>query len=185
MISLFSLALLFARIGLFTYGGGMASLPFLYNAFVVETGWLTAQSFTEMTALAQMTPGPIVLNAATLLGYRFGGFVGSLVCTASVIAAPLCVVIALMVLLHKAKGTAALWVDRIRVAMRPVVAALLLASLWSIAQPVIHRPVLWPLVPLSLALWVKSKTIQLYPQIMLFLAGLLALGASLMSLLQL
>lgn len=175
MIRLF---FIFARIGLLTYGGGLASLPFLYQTFVLENGWMTAGAFAEVTALAQMTPGPIVLNAATMLGWRFGGMWGSIACSAGVVAAPLLVVGALMWVIRTASGKAALWVDRVRMAMRPVVAAMLVASLWSIARPVAGRPVLWPLTLLAACLWWKSAFIRSYPQVMLFACALAALAAS-------
>ena len=90
-----TLVLLFAKVSLLTFGSGLASLPFLYQVFVVEEGWLTTHEFSSTIALAQMTPGPIILNSATLIGYRKLGFAGSILGTASVVVAPLMVVMLL------------------------------------------------------------------------------------------
>ena len=64
-----TLVLLFAKVSLLTFGSGLASLPFLYQVFVVEEGWLTTHEFSSTIALAQMTPGPIGINSATYCGY--------------------------------------------------------------------------------------------------------------------
>ena len=87
MTDLIALFFIFAKVSLLTFGGGLASLPFLYEVFVTEKAWLTAGVFSETVALAQMTPGPIILNSATLLGYRFAGLAGSITGTVDVVVA--------------------------------------------------------------------------------------------------
>ncbi|MGI6074917.1 MAG: chromate transporter [Pyramidobacter sp.] len=162
------LFLIFAKVSLLTFGGGLASLPFLYQAFVVDYHWLNAQVFSETIALAQMTPGPIILNSATLLGYRHLGTVGSIIGTTSVVLAPLTVVIALDWIFKNASGRARLWVDRIRIAMRPVVAGLLIVALWTVALPVIHKAILWGFTGLSALLYFTVPFLKKYPQALLF-----------------
>lgn len=176
MMSLFTLAWTFAKVSILTYGGGLASLPFLYQVFITENHWMTPQVFNETVALAQMTPGPIILNAATMLGYRFAGFVGSLVATTAVIAAPLLVVIPLVWIFHNASGRAKVWVDRIRIAMRPVVAGLLAVALWTVALPVFRNKQLWPLAAVSAGLWFVPF-MRKYPQLLLILMALLGVVA--------
>ena len=107
------LFLLFAKVSLLTFGGGLASLPFLYQVFVTDHSWMTDAMFSETIALAQMTPGPIILNSATLLGYRHMGMAGSLVATSAVTISPLLVVMALDWVFKHASGRARLWVDRL------------------------------------------------------------------------
>lgn len=175
--SLIGLFFIFARIGLVTFGGGLASIPFLYNAFVTSTGWMTAAQFSEVISLAQMTPGPIVINAATLLGFRYGGgLIGALVATGATAAAPLLVVGLLMWCLSHAKGRAKTVVDRVRGAMKPVILAMLITSLWSLARPLLHRPFFFVFTVLTaLALW-KSSFFRAYPQVLLFFFALVSLG---------
>ena len=70
----------FFRIGLFTIGGGLASLPLLYNE-MVDGGFLSRQEFIDMLAVSQSTPGPIGINMATYTGYKIAGISGSIAAT--------------------------------------------------------------------------------------------------------
>ncbi len=181
------LFLLFAKVSLLTFGGGLASLPFLHQVFVTDYGWMTDAAFSETIALAQMTPGPIILNSATLLGYRHLGMFGSLVATFAVVIAPLLVVMVLDWIFKHASGKARLWVDRVRVAMRPVVAGLLIVALWTVAMPVVHKSILWGFSAVSAALLFTVPFLKKYQQALLFgmavlttilyACGLTALGA--------
>ncbi|MBR5856903.1 MAG: chromate transporter [Bacteroidales bacterium] len=75
----------FFIIGTFTFGGGYAMLSLIQNEVVVNHQWITAQEFTDMVAISQMTPGPIGINSATYVGYAVSGnFFGSLVATIAV-----------------------------------------------------------------------------------------------------
>ena len=68
----------FVKVGLFTFGGGYASLPFLYS--MIETyGWFTQQQLTQLIAISGITPGPIGLNMATFAGYETLGIKGALI----------------------------------------------------------------------------------------------------------
>lgn len=59
----------FFKIGLFGFGGGYAMLSMIQGEVVTRHGWLTAQEFTDIVAISQMTPGPIGINSATYVGY--------------------------------------------------------------------------------------------------------------------
>ena len=75
----------FFIIGLFTFGGGYAMLSLIQNEVVVNHAWVTAQQFTDMVAISQMTPGPIGINSATYVGYAVtGNIFGSIVATFAV-----------------------------------------------------------------------------------------------------
>ncbi|NLZ73469.1 MAG: chromate transporter [Bacteroidales bacterium] len=60
---------IFFKIGLFGFGGGYAMLSLIQGEVVVKHNWLTAQEFTDIVAISQMTPGPIGINTATYVGY--------------------------------------------------------------------------------------------------------------------
>lgn len=68
----------FFKTGLFAVGGGMATLPFLYD-MAERTGWFTAAQLADMIAVSESTPGPIGVNMATYVGYVSGGVGGALV----------------------------------------------------------------------------------------------------------
>ena len=71
----------FLQVGLFSFGGGMVSITLLMQKVVIEKAWITAQTFNDLIAIAESTPGPIAINCATFTGYKQAGFVGSLAAT--------------------------------------------------------------------------------------------------------
>ena len=73
------------KIGLFTFGGGYAMIALLEHEFVEKKQYIEKDEFLDMVAIAESTPGPIAINAATYLGYKRLGFLGSLVATVGVI----------------------------------------------------------------------------------------------------
>lgn len=81
---LLDLFLTFAKIGLFTFGGGYAMIPIIENQCVEIKHWITNDEMMNMTVIAESTPGPIAINCATFTGYKKAGFVGALVATLGV-----------------------------------------------------------------------------------------------------
>ena len=78
---LLQLFLTMFKIGLFTFGGGYAMVAVFENEFVSNKNWIEREEFTDLIAIAESTPGPIAINSATYIGYRVGGFWGSVVST--------------------------------------------------------------------------------------------------------
>ena len=83
MTPFLNLFLMFFRIGLFSFGGGYAMLPLIFQG-VQEFGIMTASDFSRLVALSQVTPGPIAVNAATYVGYQYAGVGGAAVATIGV-----------------------------------------------------------------------------------------------------
>ena len=79
-----SLFLTLMKIGLFTFGGGYAMIALLENEFVSKRKWLDKEEFLDMVAIAESTPGPIAINAATYIGYKNAGFLGAILATVGV-----------------------------------------------------------------------------------------------------
>ena len=69
------------KIGLFTFGGGYAMIALLENEFVEKKKWLKKDEFLDVAAIAESTPGPIAINAATYIGYKNAGLIGSIMAT--------------------------------------------------------------------------------------------------------
>ncbi len=69
------------KIGAFTFGGRLAMLSLLENEFVSKREWIKKDEFLDMVAISESTPGPIAINSATYIGYKIGGFLGSVVAT--------------------------------------------------------------------------------------------------------
>ena len=76
-----SLFLTMLKIGLFTFGGGYAMIAMLENEFVEKKKWLDKDEFLDIAAIAESTPGPIAINAATYIGYKNSGMIGSMIAT--------------------------------------------------------------------------------------------------------
>ena len=78
---LFELFYIFARIGLFTFGGGYAMISIIEDICVEHKKWITHEEMMNMTVIAESTPGPIAINCATYVGYKLAGFWGATVAT--------------------------------------------------------------------------------------------------------
>lgn len=73
------LALVFLKIGLFTFGGGYAMVPLLAAEFVTGRKWIGEEEFLDIISIAESTPGPIAINMATYIGYKMAGIGGAAV----------------------------------------------------------------------------------------------------------
>ena len=82
---LIDLFLTFAKIGLFTFGGGYAMLSIIENNCVERKQWITHDEMINITVIAESTPGPIAINCATFTGYKKTGFIGALAATLGMI----------------------------------------------------------------------------------------------------
>ena len=92
---LLSLFLTFAKIGLFTFGGGYAMIALIENTCVEKKQWITHDEMMNITVIAESTPGPIAINCATYVGYKQGGFPGSLAATLGMILPSFCIIFAI------------------------------------------------------------------------------------------
>ena len=90
----------FFKTGLFAVGGGMATLPFMYD-ISDKTGWFTHRMLADMVAVSESTPGPIGVNMATYVGFVTGGVPGAVVATVGLVT-PSVIVILLIARVLKA-----------------------------------------------------------------------------------
>ena len=116
----------FFKIGAFSFGGGYAMLPLLEKEVIKTHGWMNAREFVDIFAISEMTPGPIAVNAATFLGYKVGGVLGSAVATLSVILPSFIVISLIFISLNKFKNSP--YVDMIFTGIRPIVLGLIAAA---------------------------------------------------------
>ena len=82
---LFELLWVFAKIGLFTFGGGYAMLALIENAVVTEKKWLTHEDMMNVIVVAESTPGPIAINCATYTGWRQARLPGAIAATVGMV----------------------------------------------------------------------------------------------------
>ena len=78
---LYELFYTFAKIGLFTFGGGYAMISIIENICVERKRWISQEEMMNMTVIAESTPGPIAINCATYVGYKMAGIAGATVAT--------------------------------------------------------------------------------------------------------
>ena len=85
MKELVTIFLTFLRIGAFTFGGGYAMIPLIQKEAVENHKWVTDEDILNVVAIAESTPGPIAINAATFVGYQVAGFPGAVAATLGVV----------------------------------------------------------------------------------------------------
>ena len=128
------LFLSFLQVGLFSIGGGYAAMPLIQSQVVGAHGWLTMNEFTDLITIAEMTPGPIAINAATFVGVRIAGPSGAVVATLACIL-PSCFIVSLLAFIYfRYKRLSAL--QSVLASLRPAVVALIAAAGLSILRVV-------------------------------------------------
>lgn len=122
----------FFKIGAFSFGGGYAMLPLLEEAVIKNHGWMSQTEFIDIFAISEMTPGPIAVNAATFVGYRVAGVLGSAVATMAVILPSFIIISLIFIFLNKFKNSP--YVDWIFKGIRPVILGLIASAGVTVAQ---------------------------------------------------
>ena len=126
---LFSLFFTFLKIGLFTFGGGYAMIPLIQRETVDNKKWINDEDILEIIAIAESTPGPIAINAATFIGYRVGGFFGALAATVGVVLPSFVIITAISFVLAAFQNV--VWIRYAFNGIRAGVLALIVKALWS------------------------------------------------------
>lgn len=124
------LFLTFARIGLFTFGGGYAMIPLIQRECVNNKGWVSDSDILDVVAIAESTPGPIAINAATFIGRQLAGAGGALCATLGVVLPSFTIIILISYVLeafsHLTAVKYAFW------GIRAGVLALIFRALWTL-----------------------------------------------------
>ena len=132
MSTLLLLLFTFFKIGLFAVGGGLATLPFLTELSNQYPHWFAAPTLGDIVAIAESTPGPIGVNAATFAGYCCGGVPGAIVATLSLVAPSIIIVSIIAHFLERYQNSRL--VQNAFSGLRPAVAGLISASAYSLIQ---------------------------------------------------
>jgi chromate transporter len=115
----------FFKTGLFAVGGGMATLPFLYD-MSARTGWFTQARLADMIAVSESTPGPIGVNMATYVGFETAGIPGAVVATLGLICPSIIIIILIARVLKQFRESKT--VDAVFYGLRPCSIALIAAA---------------------------------------------------------
>lgn len=115
----------FFKTGLFAVGGGMATLPFLYD-MAAKTGWFTAGNLADMIAVSESTPGPIGVNMATYVGFHTAGIPGAVIATLGLITPEIIIILLIARVLQQFRQNKT--VDAAFYGLRPCSVALIAAA---------------------------------------------------------
>ena len=119
----------FFKIGAFTFGGGLAMIPLIQKEAVENHGWVTDDDILEIVAIAESTPGPIAINAATFVGYRAAGILGSAAATFGTVLPSFLIILVISYVLGQFQQIPA--VQYAFWGIRAGVVAMLIKSLWT------------------------------------------------------
>lgn len=123
---LFTLFLAFVQVGLFSVGGGYAAIPLIQEQIVNIHNLLTLEEFSDLVTVAEMTPGPILINAATFVGMQVGGLPGVVLCSVGCVIPSFCICLVLAHFYYKYRAVKG--VQTVLGAMRPAVVALIASA---------------------------------------------------------
>ena len=170
----------FAKVGLFAIGGGLATLPFLYD--MADTiGWFTAADVANMIAVSESTPGALGINMATYAGYITAGVPGGIVATLGLISPSILVILIIARMLGKFKDSPL--VQKGLYGLRPASVALVAAAGVSVAEVTLvslpsieagawSSAVIWPAVALGAVIFIAQRKFpKIHPVAFIVFAG--------------
>ena len=134
---LVQLFLEFCRVGLFSVGGGLATIPFLTD-LGERTGWFSPGDLANMIAISESTPGPMGVNMATYVGFHTAGVVGGIVATVGLIFPSVVIILIIAGFLEKFRQSKA--VDAVFYGLRAASVALITAALLQVAKIALLTP---------------------------------------------
>ena len=120
------LFLAFLQIGAFSFGGGYAAMPRIQSQVIDRYGWLTLSDFADLVTIAEMTPGPIAINAASFVGNQVAGIPGALIATFGLVLPP-CGIVTILALIYTRYKNMALLQGALKM-LRPAVIILIFAA---------------------------------------------------------
>lgn len=177
----------FFKTGLFSVGGGLATLPFIYD-MSDKTMWFTYQQIADMVAVAESTPGPIGINMATYVGYTTGGVLGSLVATLGIVTPAIIIILIIATCLRKFRDSQL--VNNAFYGLRPASTALIAAAGLSVvlislvdtaayqATGALSDLFCWKAIVLAVVVWLLTNVVKptkkLHP--IVFIAGSAVVG---------
>lgn len=153
----------FCKVGLFSVGGGLATIPFLSD-LADRTGWYTSGQLADMIAISESTPGPIGVNMATYVGYTCAGVPGGIVSTLGLIFPSLIIILIIAGFLNKFRDSRI--VDSVFYGLRAASVALITAALLQVASIALMNHTTasgdtqlfyWPAIILAAAIFIASK----------------------------
>ncbi len=179
---LIELYIRFFLVGLFSVGGGLATLPFLYE-MSKTTGWFTTQDISNLVAISESTPGPMGINMSTYVGYITGGIPGGIIGPLGLITPSIVVIIIISVFLNKFKESKT--VQNAFYGLRPASAALIasaglgilkLAFIGSSLNAQVFKSTSFIVsVVLAAAIYIAIKKVKLHPVVFIAISAVVGI----------
>ena len=121
--TLVTLYLTFCKVGVMTFGGGLAMMPMLQKELIEKRGWITDEDLIDYYAIGQSTPGIVAVNVSTFVGYKKAGIAGGIIGTAGIVTPSLIIIMVLANLISSVNDYP--WVQKALSGVNVAVAALL------------------------------------------------------------
>ncbi|MEG0069769.1 chromate transporter [Cetobacterium sp.] len=132
---MFELFFTFFKIGMFTFGGGYAMIPLIEKEIMYNKNWIDKDELLEIISISQMTPGPIAINAATFIGKKKLGFLGSISATLGVITPSLIVITIISAFFSQSFLNPVM--QKLFIGLRAGIAALILSSVLKLSKNIL------------------------------------------------
>ncbi len=180
MITLLRLVFEFFKTGLFSVGGGLATLPFLYE-MADNTGWFTHADIADMIAVSESTPGPIGINMASYAGFKTAGVAGSVAATIGLAAPSVIIILIIARFLNKFRESPL--VEGAFYGLRPASIAMITAAGLNVARVALINTqayaasgslgdlFLWKAILLGIAIFIGQRKLKWHPVIFILISA--------------
>ena len=165
----------FFKIGLFSVGGGLATLPFLQE-LAEKKDWINLSDISNMIAVSESTPGPLGINMASFTGFLQSGFPGAVVASLSLVLPAFLTTVIIAKMLDRFRNSKT--VTRVFYGLRPASVALITIAGWGVAKITFFATngssILWKNCLLAIVIWLVSTKTKWHPVI--FIAASAVIG---------
>ena len=162
----------FFKIGLFAIGGGLVTIPFIYE-LANKTGWFSANTIPNMIALSESTPGPLGINMATYTGFTINGVLGGLFATIGLVTPSIIIIVLIAKLLAKYRQNQ--YVQKLFNAIKSAVLALIFVAGITIFQQTVLTGTLIKELVLFLLLFLTITKTKLHPIFFILISGIIGI----------
>ena len=159
----------FLKIGMFALGGGMVTIPFLFN-LGDKYAWFSSQELVDMIAVAESSPGPIGINMATYAGFKTAGFLGGIVATCGLVFPSLIIIVIIAKILENYRDSRMF--TNIMYAVHPAVIAMILVAGIELGKLVLIEP---ETIVIGLIFWCAIHFIRMHPIIYIIIGGIVGI----------
>ncbi len=185
MNTFLSLILEFAKTGLFSVGGGLATLPFLYEISANHPTWFTAADVADMIAISESTPGAIGINMSTYAGFKTAGIPGGILATIGLAIPSVIIILIIAKFLEKFRSNKL--VEGAFYGLRPASIAMITVAGLNVAKvSLINLPLfqstgafgdlfLWKAIALSVILFIAQKKLKWHPVIFIAISAVVGI----------